>query len=106
MELQTFKDSLDRERPPADLTSPLCALWHQAKGDWHRAYSLVQDERTEAAAWVRAFLSRVEGDAASAAHWYSVAGRAHSTDSLSSEWREIAGHLLETMAEPALEMDH
>lgn len=106
MDIQTFRDSLGRAEPPADLSPPLYALWHQAKGDWHRAYGLVQDERTEAAAWVRAFLSRVEGDAGSAAHWYVVAGRAPCTDSLSAEWRDIAGHLLEMRAEPALEMDH
>jgi hypothetical protein len=106
MDIQTFKDSLGRAEPPADLPSPLCALWHQAKGNWDKAHGLVQDERTEAAAWVHAFLHRVEGDATNAAYWYSVAGRVHCANSLPSEWREIASELLGEPAELALEMDH
>jgi hypothetical protein len=106
MDFEIFKDSLGRAEPPAELPPSLCALWHQAGGNWDKAHGLVQDERTEAGAWVHAFLHRVEGDPANAAYWYNVAGRAPCANSLSSEWRDIACRLLETLAEPALEMDH
>lgn len=106
MDIQEFKDSLDRAEPSVDLPAPLCALWHQAKGDWDKAHGLVQGENTQAAAWVHAFLHRVEGDDANASYWYGIAGHTLCTSSLSSEWGDIVGQLLEAQAEAALEMDH
>jgi len=106
MDFQTFKDSLGQAEAPADLPPPLRALWHQATGDWDRAHRLVQGENNQAAAWVHAFLHRVEGDDSNAVYWYGIAGRAHCASPLSSEWREIASQLLAAATEPALEMDH
>ena len=106
MDIQEFRDSLDQVEAPGNLPPPLVALWHQAKGDWDNAHKLVQDEKTRAAAWVHAFLHRVEGDDNNAAYWYGKAGRELCTDSLSSEWDDIAGQLLQTATETALEMDH
>jgi hypothetical protein len=106
MDFQTFKFSLGQAEPPAELSPPLEALWHQAKGKWENAHELVQGETTEAAAWVHAFLHRVEGDASNAGYWYRIAGRPHCNNSLSTEWQEIASHLLGASTEPALEMDH
>ena len=103
MDFQAFTNSLDQAEPSADLPPPLRALWHQAKGNWDQAHRLVQGEKTEAAAWVHAFLHRVDGDADNAGYWYGIAGREHCAGSLSSEWEEIAGELL---GEPALEVDH
>lgn len=106
MDTQTFKDTLGRAEPPAGLTPPLLALWHQARGKWEEAHRLVQDDRSESGAWVHAFLHRVEGDASNADYWYAVAGRPHYAGSLSSEWQEITGHLLGALAESLLEVDH
>jgi hypothetical protein len=106
MNIQTFKDTLGQAEPPAGLIPPLQALWHQARGNWDEAHRLVQDDRSEAGAWVHAFLHRVEGDASNADYWYAIAGRPHHAGSLSSEWQEIAGHLLRSPAETALEVDH
>jgi hypothetical protein len=106
MDIEKSKDSLGRAKPPANLPPPLRALWHHAKGDWDSAHGLMRDDKTQAAAWVHAFLHRVEGDEANAAYWYGIAGRAHCANLLSSEWLDIAGQLLEAKAEPALEMDH
>lgn len=106
MNLHEFKNSLDQAEPPAALSAPLKALWHHAKGNWEKAHGLVQGETTEAAAWVHAFLHRVEGDESNAEYWYGLAGRPHSSASISSEWQEIASHLLGASAERALEMDH
>ena len=106
MNIQTFKDTLGLAEPSADWAPPLRALWYQARGKWDEAHRLVQDDRNEAAAWVHAFLHRVEGDASNAGYWYAIAGRPHCVGSLSSEWQEIAGHLLQSPVELALAMDH
>lgn len=106
MDFQTFEPSLGGAEPPADLPQPLRALWHQAKGNWDEAHELAQGENSQAAAWVHAFLHRVEGDDANAEYWYGIAGRSPGANSLSSEWREIVGQLLEAAVEPALEMGH
>ena len=106
MDYQTFEASLGLAEPPANLPSPLHALWHQAKGNWDKAHELTQGENSQAAAWVHAFLHRVEGDEANAEYWYGIAGRSQGTGSLSSEWREIAGQLLEAAVESELEMGH
>jgi hypothetical protein len=52
MDIQKFKNSVGGTEPPGNLPPPLRALWHQAKGDWDKAHSLVQAENTQAAAWV------------------------------------------------------
>ena len=54
--------SLANTAPASDLTPPLAALWWAAKGDWDAAHKIVQDEDTRDAAWVHAYLHRVEGD--------------------------------------------
>ena len=56
MDLQTFKNSLDRAAPPDDLGLPLQALWHLAKGDWDRAHSLAQAGIASRMAWGRMML--------------------------------------------------
>lgn len=106
MDFRTFKDSIGQPEPPAGLSPPLRALWHHAKGNWEQAHQLVQGETTEAAAWVHAFLHRVEGDITNADYWYGLAGRPHCNNSISTEWQEIAVHLLGAPTEQPLEMDH
>lgn len=106
MNIGIFENSLGGAEPPVELSPPLRALWYQAKGHWDEAHRQVQDEHTDSAAWVHAFLHRVEGDESNAGYWYRIAGRPHYNGSLSSEWREILGQLLSTVGEPVLEMDH
>lgn len=74
----------------------VAALWHAAHGDWHTAHELVQDEEGRAAAWVHAYLHRVEGDIANAGYWYSRAGQPRTDVPLDAEWNEIAAALLVT----------
>lgn len=105
MDIQKFKDTLGQAEPPVGWPPPLRALWYQAGGKWEEAHRLVQDDRSESGAWVHAFLHRVEGDLSNADYWYAIAGRPHYAGSLSSEWQEIASHILE-VAEPLLEVDH
>jgi uncharacterized cupin superfamily protein len=87
-ELRTSKEL------PAGLSAPLAGLWHMAKGDWHTAHKVVQDDEGAAAAWVHAHLHRVEGDESNAGYWYARAGKPHATNSHAEEWNEIAGVLL------------
>jgi hypothetical protein len=92
--LATFKESLSRSAPPARLRPALQGLWWAAKGEWDRAHTLVQDEESTEAAWVHAYLHRVEGDLPNAGYWYRRAGRASASGSLDEEWQAIAADLL------------
>ena len=94
MELADFKDSLRQDRPPEGLGRALEALWHAAKGDWHRAHGLAQSQDDATGAWVHAYLHRVEGDLANAGYWYRRAGRPRCEAPLAEEWEEIAAALL------------
>ena len=89
-----FKSSLSGAAPAPGLIPPLAGLWWAAKGDWDAAHRLVQDEQTREAAWVHAYLHRVEGDHGNAGYWYRRAGQATSKDSLQAEWERIASSLL------------
>jgi hypothetical protein len=46
------------------------------------------------AAWVHAYLHRVEGDLPNARYWYGTAGRPAATGALDAEWSAIAAALL------------
>jgi hypothetical protein len=86
--------SLDGAAPSADLSAPLAGLWWVAKGDWDRAHKIVQDEDSRDAAWVHAYLHRVEGDLGNAGYWYRQAGQPTARDALQAEWERIAATLL------------
>jgi hypothetical protein len=90
-----FRASLAKAAPAPDLGPPLAALWWAAKGDWDQAHKIVQDENTSEAAWVHAYLHRVEGDLGNAGYWYRQAGQPVAKDSLESEWERIVSALIE-----------
>ena len=94
MDLEAFRDSIAGAAPPAGLAAPVRALWRAAKGDWDGAHALVQDEDSAEAAWVHAYLHRVEGDLGNAGYWYRQAGQPAAKDSLEAEWERIAATLL------------
>lgn len=94
MDLPTFKASVQNDQPPAELSTGLQALWHDAKGDWDTAHTLSQDMPDPEGAWVHAYLHRVEGDESNAGYWYKRAGKKHSSAELPAEWEEIATALL------------
>ena len=95
MNVAAFIASLDGAAPAPDLNAPLAGLWWAAKGDWDRAHKIVQDESSREAAWVHAYLHRVEGDLGNAGYWYRQAGQVAAKDSLDAEWQRIAAKLLE-----------
>ena len=89
-----FRASLKDAAPEPTLLPPLKALWWAAKGDWDEAHRIVQDESTTDAAWVHAYLHRVEGDLSNAAYWYRQAGQPVAKDSPEAEWERIVSALL------------
>ena len=94
MDVKAFRDSVPDAAPPAGLAAPLQALWRAAKDDWDGAHALVQDETSAEAAWVHAYLHRVEGDLGNAGYWYRRAGKPVAKSALDEEWAEIAAALL------------
>ena len=96
MNAAEFKASLSAAAPAPQLNAPLAALWWAARGDWDQAHGIVQDEETSEAAWVHAYLHRVEGDLGNAGYWYRRAGKPAASGSLEAEWEAIASTLLKS----------
>jgi hypothetical protein len=94
MTLDSFKRAIREAAPPQLGATVLEALWWAAKGDWNRAHVLVQDDPSPEAAWVHAYLHRVEGDLGNAGYWYRKARRPAATEPLDAEWEAIAAALL------------
>ncbi len=89
-----FERMLTLAAPPPDLAPPLAALWWAKKGDWDKAHKLVQDETSRDAAWVHAYLHRVEGDLGNAGYWYAQAGKPVAHGDPAAEWRAMVAALL------------
>src|SRR3954468_17550076 len=94
MTLAEFNASLKLAAPPPALTPPVQSLWWGAKGDWNKAHKIVMEEEGRDAAWVHAYLHRVEGDLPNAGYWYRAAGKPVASGTLESEWTAIATALL------------
>ena len=90
----TLAASISKAEPPGELAPTLQALWWAAKGDWECAHKIVQDDDSAEAAWVHAYLHRVEGDLPNARYWYRTAGKPVETGALEAEWTAIAAGLL------------
>ena len=93
--MSDFKSSLAKAAPAPDLAPPLAAMWWAAKGDWDAAHKIVMNEDTRDAAWVHAYLHRVEGDLSNAGYWYRRAEKPVAKDSLDAEWQRIVDALEE-----------
>jgi hypothetical protein len=89
-----FTASLSGAVPAPRLDAPLAALWWAAKGNWDQAHRIAQDESSAEAAWVHAYLHRVEGDLGNAGYWYRRAARPVADGPLEAEWARIASTLL------------
>ena len=90
-----LKASVSNAAPPAGLTPPLQALWWAGKGGWDQAHKIVMREEGADAAWVHAYLHRVEGDLPNARYWYRTADKPVATGALEGEWQAIAAELLD-----------
>lgn len=89
-----FRDSLAADAPPAHLSSPLQALWWAANGNWDKAHHLVMSDDGAEAAWVHAYLHRVQGDLPNARYWYGAAKKAVEEGPLDAEWHAIVNVLV------------
>jgi hypothetical protein len=94
METENFISSLADGAPPSVISVYLQALWYDAKGNWEKAHTIVQDIDDKKAAWVHAYLHRKEGDNGNARYWYSRAGKAFPSVSLQQEWEMIVAALI------------
>jgi hypothetical protein len=95
MNIVDFKTSVTQSSPPAGLAPALAALWWAAKDDWDKAHGIVMKQDSREAAWVHAYLHRVEGDLDNAGYWYRKAKRPAASGALPDEWDAIAAALLE-----------
>jgi hypothetical protein len=89
-----YHQTLSDDAPPSTLSAPLAALWWAKKGEWDRAHKIVQDETTGEAAWVHAYLHRVEGDLGNAGYWYRQAQEPPARGDLDAEWTARVAALL------------
>jgi hypothetical protein len=94
MTLTDFRASLILSEPPAGLSTPLAALWWDAKGDWASAHGMIDDLESRDAMAVHAYLHRKEGVAWNADYWYSRAGRKFHRPTLEAEWEALVAGLL------------
>ena len=90
----TFTASHTAATPPPNLPAPLEALWWDARGDWTRAHSLVDDLETPDAMAVHAYLHRKEGSDWNADYWYRLAASRHKRPTLPAEWSALVEALL------------
>jgi hypothetical protein len=95
--LDEIRRTLRDAEPPAGLSEPLRALWHDGHGDWDKAHQIAQEIDDEAGAWIHAYLHRKEGDLGNAAYWYRRARQPVATDDLGAEWSRIVTVLLTQM---------
>ena len=99
MTLAEFKRAVSQPKPPTNVAPPLAALWWAANGDWDKAHGIVMKQESREAAWVHAYLHRVEGDLDNAGYWYRRARRPAETGPLEAEWDAIATALIDDEAE-------
>ena len=94
MNLEEFQRSVEEDAASVSLSAPLAALWWDARGDWTRAHSLVDELETTDGMAVHAYLHRKEGATSNADYWYERAGRDFYRPTLEAEWAALAEELL------------
>lgn len=94
MNLKEFRASLAQPKPTGGLSTPLEALWWDAKGDWTCAHGLVDSLETPEGMAVHAYLHRKEGVEWNADYWYRRAGRRFHRPRLEDEWAALVEGLL------------
>jgi hypothetical protein len=89
----SFLASLKEENCPDSFNPLIQSLWLEAKGDWNEAHEMVDRIHSQDAAWVHAFLHRLEGDISNADYWYSRAGRKRPNCTLEEERKFLVERL-------------
>ena len=86
--------SQPRERKAARRShAAACRTLVGGEGDWDAAHKIVMNEDSRDAAWVHAYLHRVEGDLSNAGYWYRRADKPVAKDALDAEWQRIVDAL-------------
>ena len=95
MTAQEFRDSLELDLPPAELSLALAGLWWDAKGELDESSRIgATGCRSRRGMGTCVHLHRKEGDSSNAAYWYQRAGKSLAHTSLEREWDEIVDSLL------------
>jgi len=94
MDVATYTRSVKGDAPPSGIVGPLAALWWAKKGEWEKAHRLVMGDDSREAAWVHAYLHRVEGDVSNAGYWYRQAHKPAAQGTLEAEWAAIVREML------------
>ncbi len=94
MQFDAFSNSVSNAAPPQDISIYLRAMWYDAKDQWGKAHSLVDNMDDATACHVHAYLHRKEGDPGNAAYWYHRAGKPFPSCSLQQEWEQLVKMLL------------
>ena len=94
MTYDEFILSIENNEQPPVMNIYLQALWWDAKGDWRKAHSLVDDSEDRPGCWVHAYLHRKEGDISNADYWYRNAQKQRPAVSLQEEWQMLVTELL------------
>lgn len=92
--LKTFKESIEADALPTDISVPLKALWYDGKGDWHQAHAMVDQLNDSSSALIHAYLHRKEGDIWNADYWYSRAKSSRPNVTLDEEWEALVKRFL------------
>ena len=96
MNYEEFINSLEADSCPDHLHPCLQALWFDAKGDWDKAHSIVQNNHDTTSARVHAYLHRQEGDEWNSKYWHRQAGTVFPDElTLEQEWQMLARQLTE-----------
>jgi hypothetical protein len=96
LSFERFMGSLDGDHPPSDATTPIEALWWDAKGQWDKAHGCVNSAEDPDGMRVHAYLHRKEGDLNNADYWYRRAGHSVPSVALDQERQALLGDLLKT----------
>ncbi|MCF8243301.1 MAG: hypothetical protein K9J16_18140 [Melioribacteraceae bacterium] len=94
MNYEDFLKSIKNDKPDPGMNKYLSALWHDAKGDWDKAHTIVQNIPDKTSAWIHAYLHRKEGDEWNAGYWYRNADKSFSELKLEDEWEEITKEII------------
>ncbi len=89
-----WQESLQLAQPPQNFNNIQKALWYISKGNWQKAHSIVQFIFSKNAAWVHAFIHRVEGDTGNANFWYRNAGKQFPNESKEQEFDNLVQSLV------------
>jgi hypothetical protein len=94
MTIDQFKESLSLKDPPDEISPYLKALWFDARDDWEKAHTIIQNIEDNTGSWIHAYLHRKEGDLSNADYWYHRAGKKRPAITLQEEWENILKALI------------